>query len=239
LKLLRPVPERETRTSCLDGNEVSYTLVRCRRRSIGLKVDGDGLTVRIPVRASNRWLESVLREHTPWILRKLEEWSRRPRRIVWDECALFPLFGREYTLVPEAGGGVRMVEAAAVQLALPLTTGLSPQLVERHVTAWYKAQALTCFPGRVALYAQKLGVPAPPVRLSSARSLWGSCNHATGIRLSWRLAAFPLRLVDYVVAHEVAHLVEMNHSSAFWRTVGRLYPDYETARRELHELGNL
>jgi predicted metal-dependent hydrolase len=236
VRLLRPPPEFEVRTALLQGRQVTYALVRCRRRSIGLTVDRDGLIVRMPLRGSIRWLDGVLHEHATWILRKLEEWAKRPRPIVWDECTLFPLLGRNYRLLAVSGGELRMVEAGSPQLTLPLAAGVSPQAVQRHVTAWYKTQALPCFRERVALYAGRLGVATPRVRLSGARLQWGSCSHAAGIRLSWRLAAFPLRLVDYVVAHEVAHLVEMNHSPAFWRTVERLYPDYETARHELHVL---
>jgi predicted metal-dependent hydrolase len=73
------------------------------------------------------------------------------------------------------------------------------------------------------------------VRLSSARTRWGSCSARSGIRLHWRLIHCPPALIDYVVAHEVAHLVEMNHSPRFWAVVGSLYPDWSAARLRLHE----
>jgi predicted metal-dependent hydrolase len=67
--------------------------------------------------------------------------------------------------------------------------------------------------------------------------LWGSCHSRGVIRLNWRLIQKPLDLVDYVVAHELSHLIEMNHSAAFWRTVERVYPDYKAARKRLRTLG--
>ncbi|HSD61443.1 MAG TPA: hypothetical protein VLC55_11380, partial [Burkholderiales bacterium] len=88
-------PASEMHSAVIGGREIPYTLVRCRRRSIGLKVDGDGLTVRMPLRASRGWLQSALEEHAAWILSKLEEWSRRPGRFpAWSACGIFPLLGR-------------------------------------------------------------------------------------------------------------------------------------------------
>ena len=76
----------------------------------------------------------------------------------------------------------------------------------------------------------------PTLALSAARTRWGSCSTKSGIRLNWRLIHFPQDIVDYVVAHEVAHLREMNHSARFWALVGQLYPDYATARQTLRKL---
>jgi hypothetical protein len=235
--LVNPAPDREVRSASIGGREVTFTLVRCRRRSIGLKVDERGLTVRMPLRASRGWLTAALDEHSAWILRQLDEWSRRPRLPAWDGAGVFPLLGSEYVLAPGPDGGHRPEPLRGGQRPLPFAHGLAAAEVERLVGAWYREQALACFRERAAIYAARLGLAAPPVRLSSARTQWGSCNRATGIRLNWRLVLFPLRLVDYVVAHELAHLVEMNHSPAFWRTVERAYPEYRAARRELAALG--
>lgn len=103
--------------------------------------------------------------------------------------------------------------------------------------AWYNKQAVTCFNKRVEWYANMLGVPAPSVRLSRAKTRWGSCNSHGVIRLNWRLIQMPIHLVDYVVAHELAHLIEMNHSPVFWHLVKSIFPDYQAARLELKTFG--
>ena len=79
-------------------------------------------------------------------------------------------------------------------------------------------------------------MPLPRLTLSAARTRWGSCSLRSGIRLNWRLIHFPLHVIDYVVAHELAHLREMNHSPRFWSVVGQLYSDYRAARDELKAL---
>lgn len=234
---LGEAPEREAHRVNLRGREVSFTLVRCRRRSIGFKVDERGLTVRMPLRASRRWLAAALEEHSGWILAKLDAWSRRPRPPAWDGAGVFPLLGREYVLAPGPDGGLRMEPLNGGQRPLPFAHGLPPVEVAAIVGAWYREQALACFRERIAEYAPRLGLTPPPVRVSSARTQWGNCSRAGGIGLNWRLVLFPMRLVDYVVAHELAHLIEMNHSPAFWRTVERICPDYRQARRELAALG--
>ena len=82
----------------------------------------------------------------------------------------------------------------------------------------------------------QLGVAPPPLTLSAARTRWGSCSLKTGIRLNWRLIHFPPHVIDYVVAHELAHLREMNHSPSFWAVVGQLFPTYKAARADLKKL---
>ena len=235
--LLKTLPVSEPHSAMIGGREVTFTLVRCRRRSIGFKVDDRGLTVRLPLRASRRWLAAALQEHADWILRKLDQWGRRPRPPSWDGAAVFPLLGREYVLAPRPDGGHRMEPLRGGQRPLPFARGLADGDVEELVGTWYREQALACFRERAEVYAARLGIAPPPLRLSGARSQWGSCSRAGGIRLSWRLVMFPLHLVDYVVAHELAHLIEMNHSPAFWNIVERIYPDHRAARRELTALG--
>ena len=91
------------------------------------------------------------------------------------------------------------------------------------------------FAPRAAVYARKLAREAPSLRLSNARSEWGSCNARGQIRLNWRLVQLPPALAEYVVAHEVAHLVELNHSPRFWALVEQLMPGHAALRRELED----
>ena len=96
-------------------------------------------------------------------------------------------------------------------------------------------RGLELFSNRVEEFCLRLGRPAPAVGLTNARTRWGSCSSRSGIRLHWRLIHLPLGLIDYVVAHEVAHLVEMNHSPRFWSVVESLYPDHLAARQALRQ----
>jgi predicted metal-dependent hydrolase len=113
----------------------------------------------------------------------------------------------------------------------------------KRVLAWLRAQALEHYATRAAEYAAALDVPLPALKLSNAASQWGSCirgpAHRGGVRvlLHWKLYLMPPHLVDYVVAHELAHIRELNHSPRFWAEVARVYPDPAAARKELNRLG--
>lgn len=234
----------ELRNIHLNGSDVTYILMRCRRRTIGMRIDRGGLTVRIPVRETLQWVESVLQNRADWIVTKLNEWkNKKPSGPAWEEGSIFPLLGAPWRVAVTTVGTVCMVplEAGAgvedKQLGLPLSSVLTPQQIERAVMDWYHRHALECFSNRLTLYAQKLGVALPQLRLSHARTLWGSCHSSGVVRLNWRLIQKPLDLVDYVVAHELSHLIEMNHSPAFWQIVESVYPHYKAARKRLRTLG--
>jgi predicted metal-dependent hydrolase len=234
----------ELRRINLNGTEVPYVLMRCRRKTIGMRINRSGLTVRIPLRESLGWVESVLQKRADWIVKKLEEWkNKKPRGPVWEEGEVFPFLGVPWQLISAAKGAAHMVrvpekartEYQQLRRASPST--LTSRQIEDVVMNWYRDKALTCFSERIAYYAPKLGVAVRELKLSSARTLWGSCTAQGVVRLNWRLIQKPLHLIDYVVAHELSHLVEMNHSPAFWRTVERIYPGYAAARKELKNYG--
>ncbi len=109
--------------------------------------------------------------------------------------------------------------------------------IEKAVMTWYRIEALRVFEECVAHFAPLMNVAPREIKLTSARTQWGSCTVAGVVRLNWRLVKMQLHLIDYVVAHELAHLVEMNHSPAFWRVVESVCPDYRQCRAELHGYG--
>lgn len=248
-----PLPQRtktsklaasEQRSIKLNGKDVTYVLMRCRRKTIGMKIDRDGLTVRIPPRETLSWVESVLQKRADWIVKKIDEWkNKKSSKPEWADGAIFPLLGEPWQVMVTTAGVVQMVPAVMStgveenQLKLPLPSMLTAQQIEKAVMEWYRHHALACFRERITLYADKLGVALPQLRLSRARTLWGSCNSRGIVHLNWRLIQKPLDLVDYVVAHELSHLIEMNHSKAFWRIVGSVYPGYAAARKKLRGVG--
>jgi predicted metal-dependent hydrolase len=214
----------------LGGRTVEYRFARRRRRTLGITVDAQGLRVAAPLRAPWREIEGFLHEKERWILRKLDEWSRLPRgaRLLGNSGELVPVFGAAHVL--DVRRGKRHVEARDGRIVI--TVGKRSRPVDA-LLAWLKHQALDAFRPRVAHYAGLLGVAVPRVSLSNARTQWGVCTADGAIRLCWRLVHLPAGLTDYVIAHEVAHLVEMNHSRRFWTLLARLYPDWRGAREQL------
>ncbi len=222
----------------LNGEKVAYTLKRCKRKSIGLKIDANGLLVSVPLRTTLPNVESLLQDKADWITKKLAQWaSKKSLELSWTQGATYPLLGEPWQLSMNVSGEIKMAPHLTVEVSDTSAPELSTQQIEKFVMAWYQQQAITCFGQRITLYAQKLRVPHPRFRLSRAKTRWGSCNARGVIHLNWRLIQMPLHLVDYVVAHELAHLLEMNHSPAFWQQVKSVYPDYMMARQELKTYG--
>lgn len=220
----------------LEGTLVSYTIKRSlRRRAISILVDEEGLRVGAPWTATHNAIERLLHQHSSWVLKKLQEWQvRRAPVRQWADGESLMLLGMPYRLrlLPNQGA----VELRGEELCVAAD---SDTPVARQVHDWMHAQALRCFEERVEHYRRRLEIPhAPRVLLSSARTRWGSCHTSGRIHLNWRLVQMPARLLDYVVAHEVSHLIEMNHSQRFWRLVGKLVPDYAACRKELRHEGH-
>jgi predicted metal-dependent hydrolase len=241
-RLELPLPFRQTVTTspaqiCLGGKLVSYTVKRSRRRSIALTIDEHGLRVGAPGRAGQREIEAMLRKHDAWVLRKLAEWQQRqppPRH--WQDGETLMLLGQplRLTLVPDQ----REVCADGNRFIADSNWARDADKMKKQVTGWLRQQALGCFRERVAHFHPLLKVPEPQVRLSNARTRWGSCHADGRIRLNWRLIQMPLCLIDYVVVHELAHLLQMNHSPRFWTIVAGLVPDYKARRAEIRTGGH-
>lgn len=218
-------------TVSLNGREITYILKRCKRKSIGLTIDHQGLRISVPLHTALPHVDAVLRQKADWITQKLDQWQNKKSLVpVWAYDTSYPLLGEPWCITQKPTGEIEMALHFADN---PPQVTLPPRQIEIFVMNWYQQQAITCFKERIANYAQKLGLPAPPFRLSQAKTRWGSCNNRGFINLNWRLIQLPLHLIDYVVAHELAHLIEMNHSKAFWARVESVYPGYRSARKEL------
>ena len=239
---------RAAREICLGEHRVAYAFRRARRRTIGFVVGPEGLTVSAPRWVGVGEVEAALREKAPWILRKLHEQHERSRRlerarIEWRDGAAFPFLGETVIVVIDpriTGSMLRQAEATlpgvpALTLHLGLPQEALAEQIRDAVQSWLQRQAKRIFEERSAVFAQRLGVRVRRLVLSAAATRWGSANADGSIRLNWRLVHFALPIVDYVVAHELAHLREMNHSPAFWGVVRSVLPDYERSRAALRD----
>ena len=237
---------RASREVLLDGHTVSYELRRSRRRSIGFVVGPEGLSVSAPRWVGSGDIDSALRAKARWILRKLQEQRERAGRLAqaridWRDGTTLPFLGETVIVVidPRATGAVlhsaddTLPGVPRLTLHVGLPHGADPTQLRDAVQGWLQRQARRIFEERCAAYAARLGVRMRRLSLSAASTRWGSASADGSIRLNWRLVHFALPVIDYVVAHELAHLREMNHSDAFWDVVRSVVPDYEAARGTL------
>ncbi len=227
-------PATEQRAALLAGKHITYTLKRSKRRSIGLRIDDRGLTVSAPLRASERWLNSVLQEKAHWVVEKLDGWQESiPPAPSWRDGETIDLLGEVLVLRVVGSLFAAPPERRKDELWVFVVDDSNTAHIEQIVERWYRAEALNLFEQRVAHYAPLLGVAPRAVKVSAATAQWGSCTVQGVVRLNTQLIKLPLRLIEYVVVHELAHLREMNHSAAFWEVVESACPDFARLRAEL------
>jgi predicted metal-dependent hydrolase len=201
-------------------------IIRTRRKTIALIVKPDGsLVVRAPLRASSRQIQQWIEQKASWIEATQEKVRRTypkvaPKEFVNGEGFLY--LGKSYRL--------QISTSACSPLALEKQFLLSPKALPRArevFTGWYRQQARQVFAERVAWYAAKYGFRYARIKITSARTRWGSYSSKGTLSFTWRLVMAPVEIIDYVVVHELAHTLEHNHGKAFWEKVKAIVPDYK------------
>jgi predicted metal-dependent hydrolase len=182
-----------------------------------------------------RWGEAkaFLDRHTPWLAERLEK-SVKP--VAFVRGAIVPLRGVNHRIAPT--GRVRgVVEVGEDSGELALLVPGAPEHRARRLIDWLKLEAQKDLEKRVKVHSRTLEVTVHSIIMRSQSTRWGSCSTTGKLNFNWRLILAPPFVLDYVAAHEVAHLVEMNHSDAFWNTVEVALPTMARGRDWLKEHG--
>ena len=210
--------------------DIALTLRRsARARRVTLRVSQlDGrVTLTLPKGVTETAALDFAQQKAPWIRKHLAD--RVPQSVVGLGCAI-PVGGALHTIVSGTGRAVRLDAGALIvpgaQAAIP-----------RRALGFLKATARDRLAAASDHYAARLGRPYSGISIRDTRSRWGSCSGTGRLMYSWRLILAPPEVLDYVVAHEVAHLAQMNHSPAFWAEVARLFGPYQAQRRWLRTQG--
>ncbi|MBA3253392.1 MAG: M48 family metallopeptidase [Burkholderiaceae bacterium] len=211
---------------------IVYRLQRARRRTIGFQVNELGLTVRAPRWIAMREIEAAIVQNQRWILKKQIEWrasseQRRLKAIRFADGGQVQYLGNRMQL--RLGADVSHSDDVAQKIRLAVAAQASEAEVQRALQAWLQQQAHRVIGERLERFSGRTDARFAGWRLSSARTQWGSCSPDGRVRLSWRLVHFAAPVIDYVIAHELAHLRELNHSPRFWREVARILPGFESA----------
>lgn len=205
-------------------------LFRTRRKTVAIIVDEQGqLVVRAPRRLPQAQIQQFVDQHAERIAE--QQALRRPKRFVDGE--LFWYLGVQYPLaVVDRDSRPKLYLADRFYL-VKAAQSRARELFQ----AWYRVQAKSWLPERVDFYAGRMGLHYRKLRITSARTRWGSCSSKGDLNFTWRLLMAPPESVDYVVVHELAHLQVQNHSPDFWALVERNMPDYRLRRAWLKDRG--
>lgn len=207
---------------------VAYELIRTRRKSIAIVVDGKGrCSVRAPLQARLSDIERFVNEKTAWIVQKQQLCAvkMQAQQLELTDGKRLQVLDANYTLRLAA------VRQVSVQDDVLLWSAAGPQ---KAIGKWLRRR-LYNLPERVLCYAALMGVRYDQVKLSSAAKRWGSCSIQGNLNFAWRLVFYPLAVLDYVVVHELSHIGNMNHSRRFWQRVASVLPDYQARQRYLKQ----
>ncbi|TBW41254.1 M48 family peptidase [Siculibacillus lacustris] len=227
----RPSPPDRV-TLAIEGREVTVAVkvsARAVRFTLRLSTGTGEPVLTLPARASFGDALAFLDRHRGWLGERL---ARRPRSVAFRPGAVLPLRGRPHRVVhrPERRGTV-WVEEAGDEALLVVAGGIDhlPRRIRDHLIRAARGDLAAA----VARHAERLGVKIGRIRIKDTRSRWGSCTAAGDLSFSWRVILAPPEVLDYLAAHEVAHLREMNHSVRFWRLVRATCPTMDQGRRWL------
>lgn len=210
-------------------------LIRSKRRTIALIIEHDGsFTVRAPMRAPHATIETFIQQKENWITRTREKVK-----------SIEPIMGKQYIdgekfLFLGSSFDLKLVESQKHSLHFDSSFVLlrAAQTKGKQVfIRWYKERALEVISERVKQYVQQYNFMPKQVKISSAKTRWGSCSANGTLNFTWRLVMAPLDVIDYVVVHELVHLSVKDHSSKFWKVVESIYPEYKKQRKWLQENG--
>ena len=212
-------------------------IIRSRRKTIALIVKTDGrLIVRAPITATRRQIMNFVNEKSDWIRSSQEKVKKQPltpkKQFVDGEN--FWYLGKTYP--------VKLVPQKRPALTLKTSFLLSRSAVpnaEDTFKKWYQNQARDVITRRVEAIAKQHGFSYKKIRITSARTRWGSCSTRGSINFSWRLVMAPAEVIDYVIVHELVHTKTHNHSREFWNQVALIMPDYALKKKWLKINGHL
>ncbi|MEO1784967.1 SprT family zinc-dependent metalloprotease [Thermodesulfobium sp. 4217-1] len=212
-------------------------ILRSKRRTISLQIiEGAKLVVKAPYYVTDVDIDKVVEKYAEWIERKKSELIERNSKVLEKKFC----DGEEFFYL----GNLFKLKVADFQ-AKPIIFNNGFYIAKNHLpqaksilTNWYKNRAREIFSERATFYSHLTGLKFNKLRISSAKTNWGSCSYKNTLSLSWRLIMAPIDIIDYVVVHEIIHIIIKNHSKEFWSKVEGLVPNYKEKRKWLKEFGH-
>ena len=223
----------------IEGFEFPVEVIRTdRKRSASIYLEGESIKVRVPKGLSDSRIRDLIAKKSPWIKRKLREAELavlpRPKEFVSGET--FSYLGRNYRLKILLGDTPSLkLRGGYLEASIPGSSKTREEEVRSLLLGWYRKHAQERLEEKTHRYAKILQVEPNCVSVKDYKSRWGSCSTTGNISYNWGIVMAPHNIVDYVVVHELCHLLEHNHSAVYWRHVERIIPDFKKYREWLKQ----
>ncbi|WP_164848498.1 M48 family metallopeptidase [Halobacteriovorax sp. HLS] len=211
-----------------------------RRKTIGFEIQpGNIVRILVPVSIDDSYVEKILEKKAVWIQQKVDEANKilitqRKREFVAGES--FPLLGKEYRLKVSKGiNAPAIIQGNSLIVSIPkrIETEDIEVVIKSQLKAFYKAQALIKFEEMINRFSMNLGVRPAAFDIRDYKNSWGVCTSKGEVFINWCLVMAPISVINYVIVHELCHLVYPNHSKSFWNLVASQINDIEESKRWL------
>lgn len=212
---------------------------RAKRLTLRIATGGKALRVTTPLTTTKGEVDRFLERYRGWIEARLAKLPAPSEQQMLRAGAKIPIFGVPHLIVHREGRGLTEIINIAAQEPPQLVVYGAFEHLPRRISAFLKKQAELAIAPLVAKHAAQIGRHPIAIRYKDTKSRWGSCSHDGQLSFSWRIAMAPFGVVDYLVAHEVAHLIEMNHGRQFWALCETLCPKYKTYQSWLKRNGQI
>ena len=217
-----------------DNKSISYVLTRSKRKTLALTVRNGLIEARAPLRMPKGVIDDFVLSKVKWLDEKLQllnknAQERKTFNLSYGDVVIYQ--GLEYPIVARNGNRIGFDDEGFY-----MPSDLSPDEIKQACVAIYRMLAKRDLTNKTLDFAKLMSVSPTAIKVNNANTRWGSCSAKKSINYSWKLIMADDDVIDYVVVHELAHLIEMNHSAKFWSVVGNFIPDYKNCRQRLKDL---
>ncbi|NTU73612.1 M48 family metallopeptidase [Candidatus Roizmanbacteria bacterium] len=228
----------------IDGKAIPYKVEKTRSRkwSVGFKVTPEGIVVRAPMLVPDIAIRLILKNKQNWIVKQLNKIHKQesPAAHKYINGEVFSFFGNPYILeIRESLDYLRpivMLETDHLVVCLPLIVQENKnKKIKELIKNWYLKEGKRIMNEKSEYFATILGMKFNALHLKEVSSIWGSCSRDQNLSFSWKLTLAPKNVSDYVVIHEVCHLVHKHHGKQFWECVKKFEPNYKERIKWLKE----
>ncbi|WP_046227952.1 M48 family metallopeptidase [Paenibacillus dauci] len=208
----------------IQNQNIACNVQYSKRKKVSIQLDPNGLlTVKAPNGTPEDAIIRLVEQHSEWVLDNLRRLSSRqpaPEARAYEDYGTFMYLGREHKLE-------ELIE----------TTDADEDMLRNRLKKFYFSSCKKVINQRIAAYQQQLKVKPKSIDIVESTTKWGSCSFDKKLTFNYRLAMAPVEVIDYVIVHELCHLLHMNHDRSFWRKVGGIMPDYKEKEEYLARYG--
>ncbi len=224
----------------LESIGLSIEIIRTdRKRSVSMQLEGEKLRIRVPKTLEDKVIQDLIIKKSTWIKKKLAQNKNKPLIVPpkYADGEYFKYLGEDYILTINTNEGIPylILQDNSFQAFIPEKTEKIESTINDLFIKWYQQNASLILEEKTNHFAKVIGVYPKSITIKNYKSRWGACSIEGNIFYNWRLILTPIAIIDYVVVHELCHMLEHNHSKRYWQHVMRYLPDHKERRKWLRE----